>query len=153
MKTVIYGVLMTFLFSCGKEEEVKICPLPIDLTIVEGKYVGVWNWEFGTGDISIIIRSSTEVNSYFVDFFESSNFMPMFNADGVTPEALGRLTVDDGIATIELNLNTDSPECAGNYDGKGNRTKEGVLELTMDIMHDCAQDAQATWRLTKVEDL
>ncbi len=153
MKRVVFLVSLMFLLSCSEQEENPFFGPTLDLTVVEGKYTGSWNWEFGIGEISMIIEPSSTAGRYFVQFYESSSFKPVFNTDGVSPEAKGILVLEGQNATLELNLNTDAPPCVGDYSGTGTKTDDGILNLSMDIMHNCAEDAPATWSLTKVEEL
>ena len=143
------------LVACSSESdnpETEPLDPQVNLQAVEGRYTGSWNWEFGTGFISMIISPLADSNRFSVEFYETIDFRPMFNSDGVTPEARGILTVDGTAAEIELNLDTDNPQCRGDYNGSGVRATNGQLELTMDIVHDCAEDAPATWSLLKIAD-
>lgn len=155
MKKIYLLIVSIVLLSCSDESEnPESDPTTpqVNLAAIEGRYTGSWNWEFGTGFISMIISPLAESNRFSVEFFETIDFRPMFNSDGVTPEARGILTVDGTSAEIQLNLNTDNPLCQGDYNGSGIRSSNGQLELTMDIVHDCAEDAPATWSLLKIAD-
>lgn len=152
MKIIEVAFLCCMFFCCSKETEVIVEEVEemVDFESIPGRYIGIWDWEFGRGTISMELTQMSESENYTVKFYETSNFKPMFNSDGITPEAQGQLIVEGTIASIDLNLNTDQPPCQGNYIGEGERTTDGKLTLIMNIEHDCAQDAEATWELMKI---
>ena len=122
---------------------------PIDLLAIEGRYVGTWSWFAGTGPISIDIHDLGS-NNYSIALYESINFVPCCNTDGITPDAQGSLQISENNVTVDLVLNTNNPPCAGDYTGIGIKNADGNLTLTMDIVHNCAQDAPATWNVNKI---
>ncbi len=153
MKKMTFIILILSLNCCSNEnEEQPKQGNTVNLKLIPGKYIGNWSWDLGTGPISMEIAKSSS-NSFPVKFYETSNLKPMFNSDGITPEAQGTLRIDGVKATISLTFNTDLPPCTGNYKGDGTRTEDGKLELKMDIVHNCAQDGEATWNLTKTSEL
>lgn len=152
-KSFVFALIMVGVaFSCSNNEENKNPEKEVDLSVISGKYRGLWKWEPGTGPISLIITPGDQTGIYTVEYFESNNFIPKANSDGVTPEGRGVLNIDGTNATIELSINTDDPPCNGIFSGSGTRTVDGKLELMMQI-EDCNDDAPATWSLTKFEGL
>lgn len=147
---ILVAVLFTCFVACSDDEneDPPMSPEPVNLTIVEGKYRGTWDWEFGAGPISMELRS-TGNDLYDVNFYETANFTPGFNTDGVTPDAIGVIEIIDTQATIDMQLRTDNPPCTGDYTGTGTRNDQGVLHLEMSIVHTCATDAPAIFTLTK----
>ena len=140
------------LFSCSDEPEEEDMSGP-NLEVFEGRYRGNWTWEFGTGAISMVIQLQQD-NLHRVDFYETANFKPMFNSDGVTPEKVGTIRLDGNTITeLDLTLDTDSPSCNGNTTGMGSWNGMGILILNVDVVHDCAEDAPAKFTLSKIEDL
>ena len=151
---VIFYAVIFLLFSC-KDGESEDTPEPIigsnevNLESIPGRYRGTWDWDQGTGPITMNVAGS-ETNEYEIEFFETNSFTPGFNSDFTTPDALGILTMDGNDASISLILRTDSPPCVGSYSGEGTRSSTGTFELEMQVVHDCAQDGDATFTLRKI---
>ena len=125
----------------------------IDLRVVSGRYTGVWSWVPGDGSISLIIVPRNGANSYNVQYYESINFIPKNNSDGITPDATGTIEIEGTSATIDLRYSTDSPSCVGDFTGTGTRSENGVFDFSMNI-DDCnVSDEPATWKFTKRENL
>lgn len=153
IQRIVFALVITAIsFSCsddGDENQNN----EVDLTVISGEYVGVWSWEPGTGAISLLITPENGDGKFNVEYFESGNFLPKNNSDGVTPDARGTLQIDGTSASIALKYNTDAPECFGDFTGTGTRTEDGVLSLIMNI-DDCnVEDEPATWKATKRKDI
>lgn len=117
MRIVLYLIFFCFL-SCDKEEN---SPTPSNILskeIVEGDYIGSFESPLTSFQVSLKIRKLGS-NSYSVELFESENFKPSYNSDGVTAEAIGVLEFDGSEYCLRLNLNSDMPQCNGVYDGCG----------------------------------
>ncbi|MEQ9300957.1 MAG: hypothetical protein RIF33_20450 [Cyclobacteriaceae bacterium] len=158
---VLFFVLILGLFNCSdgddNDAEPETQPDEIDFTEFSGKYVGTWSWQspfgFIVDPISLEIAASAD-NQHAAKFYHTDKFTPKYNSDGVTPEALGTITISDANqVTIDLDLKTDAPQCNGDFLGSGNRTSDGQLVLNMDIVEDCATELEAVFRLVKVADL
>ncbi|MEO0813035.1 MAG: hypothetical protein AAFY60_09250 [Myxococcota bacterium] len=122
-------------------------PLP-----VEGRYRGSWQWSLGTGPISLEV-DALETESYPVRFYETRDFVPGFNEDGVTPDALGEMTLNGTDAQLTLRLRTDSPPCIGDYGGPGTHDPlEGILRFEIQVVQDCAQDGPATLTFRRIDE-
>ncbi len=138
---VFFVCSFSFFISCSSSEEgVEIPPAtnPVDLMAIPGRYVGSFdNITFSSqGPLSMIVREIT-TTTFEVRLYETRNFVPMFNADGVTPEALGTITVEGIEASIDLDLRTDSPNCFGDYIGDGSRSASGIFVFGMTQTEEC----------------
>lgn len=161
LTTTLFIVLVVSLASCSDGDDNVMEPeqqeSEIDFTEFSGKYVGTWSWQspfgFIVDPISLEIAASAD-NRHTAKFYHTDKFIPKYNSDGVTPEALGTITISDfNQVTIDLDLKTDAPQCNGDFLGSGNRTSDGQLILNMDIVEDCATELEAVFRLVKVANL
>lgn len=148
-------LLFIGLSSCSDDAEAEPAEAvdPVDLTLVEGRYKGVWDWELGDGFISMVITPQGVADTYDVDYYESNNYRPRKQSDGVSPDARGELIVTGTTVSIDLFVNVDDPPCAGRFTGTGTLNDEGELDLTMNIDDCFAEDEPASWKLEKKENL
>ena len=126
----------------------------VDLLSIPGRYRGGFNnITFGTsGSLSMVV-SPNNGDSYSVLIFETSNFRPSFNSDGVTPELIGTIDVMDTEASITLDLNTDSPVCNGEYTGTGARDMEGRFTFSITQIETCGGmdfESMGDWNFIKI---
>ncbi|MEM1337246.1 MAG: hypothetical protein AAF717_16775 [Bacteroidota bacterium] len=147
--------LLGILFACSDDGGDSEDPpeVEVDLSVVEGRYRGNWEWVFGEGPISMIIRPGNDANTYEVQFFESPNFTPRNQMDGVSPDARGDLTVTDMNVSIDLVYSVNDPPCSGMFTGMGTLSAMGALDLTMNIDDCFANNVAASWVLVKIENL
>ena len=140
------GLVALGLLACGGDD--------VDTESVPGRYVGRWEWFLGTGPISMTVEPSMPP-THPVRFYETSSFRPGFNEDGMTPDALGTLTVQTGaMLQLSLDLRTDNPPCVGLYSGPGaHDSAQGTLRFDITVVHDCADDGTAVLTFTKIADL
>ncbi|MEM1338183.1 MAG: hypothetical protein AAGF96_10555 [Bacteroidota bacterium] len=125
----------------------------LDLSVLTGRYKGVWTWEIGDGAISMIITPTETATEYDVQYFESNNYRPRRRLDGVSPDARGSLSIDGMNVSIDLDHVVDDPPCPGTFSGVGTFNDTGELNLEM-IIDDCfATNEPASWKLEKKEDL
>ena len=125
----------------------------LDLTVIEGRYKGLWSWELGQGLISMVITPTSSRNIYLLEFYETNNYRPSRQSDGITPDARGSLELIGQRISIDLVVNVDNPPCPGTFKGEGTFSNEGYLESNM-VIDDCQADEwPASWELEKKENL
>ena len=120
----------------------------VDLSVVSGSYIGSLTSPLVSFSISAKLTKVND-NRYSVKLYETSNFVPAHNADGVTPEVTGFIEMDGNNAVVDLTLLSDTPVCIGTYVGLGTRSAAGVFTLTIDFIEDCAKgSAKGTFTYT-----
>lgn len=154
-KKIIFVItVLSILVACSEDSDdnENQPEVEVDLNVVEGRYRGNWEWIFGEGPISMIISPGDAANTYNVQFFESPNFRPRNQSDGVSPDARGELTVTGMNVAIDLVYNVNDPPCSGMFTGIGTLGM-GDLDLTMNIDDCFADNVAASWELVKIENL
>lgn len=148
-------ILCMLIISCSSDSLNNENPVEdeVNLTIIEGRYKGLWTWEPGDGLISMIITPGEASDRYNVEYFESNNYLPRRRSDGVSPDASGELIVNGMNVSIDLDHLVDDPPCPGKFTGTGTFNENGELVLTMNIDDCFAENEPATWELEKKENL
>ena len=153
MRKIIQVIITLMILSCANEESEEQIEQSLDLTVVEGKYKGIWSWHLGDGLISMVVKPTSYKNIYAVDYYESNNYRPRSQSDGISPDARGQMTIEDEIVRISLGVDIDNPPCTGNFEGLGTINDKAQLVLTMNIDDCFAENVPAEWSLEKKEDL
>ncbi len=154
MKRHIHFIILiiTALCSCSDSEE-EVIGSNNNKAQIEGDYIGTLNSEITNFEVSLEIRKIDE-NKYSVNLYESSNFRPFYNSDGITPEVKGVLNYDGTTYCARLNLKSDAPECTGIYEGCGSRNNqkgEFILKMTFDeICNGNSFDGEFTYTWIKI---
>jgi hypothetical protein len=139
---IVCIVVICLLFSrfAGDSSTEESMPEEVGLTIIEGRYKGVWTWELGDGTISMIITPGTTSNGYNIDYFKTNNYRPRRRMDSVWLDARGTLTVNGINVSINLFRTVDDSHCPVTFIGTRTFNDRDELDLKM-IIDDCYANA------------
>ncbi|GAB4512160.1 MAG: hypothetical protein Tsb004_17640 [Allomuricauda sp.] len=156
-KTLVLFTSCLMLFSCSgddnsSDDDSSISPPTIDRSEISGEYSGEASAAGGRSEISMRIRPRSTEGQYSVEFFAFGNLTSCCNSNG-RPEAIGTLQVVQGELTFDLNWNTDTPVCSGNYTGTNGTFQNGIIDIDMDFELSCTEDGSESWKLEKIADL